>query len=233
MLTPQELQNKKFEKAVFGGYDMSQVDDFLDSIIGDYTDIYKENITLKSKMKVLVDKIEEYRSVDDEIRKMLYTAQTKAKEMIANAEKEASNIINEARSTAESSIIEMKASYDNEKEKLAAMKAETSQYAEQIKAILNKNIDVINTLIEAAPVKEVVQPKKEEEFVKASPDTFEFELSSDVLEVLPYGVAADLLKSDVSNAYGNIYAQRYEQMKQQLDIRYNTGSIELEVRNYV
>ena len=181
MLTPQELQNKKFEKAVFGGYDMSQVDDFLDSIIGDYTDIYKENITLKGKMKVLVDKIEEYRSVDDEIRKMLYTAQTKAKEMIANAEKEASNIINEARSTAESSIIEMKASYDNEKEKLAAMKAETSQYAEQIKAILNKNIDVINTLIEAAPVKEVVQPKKEEEFVKASPDTFEFELPKDFI----------------------------------------------------
>ena len=181
MLTPQELQNKKFEKAVFGGYDMSQVDDFLDSIIGDYTDIYKENITLKSKMKVLVDKIEEYRSVDDEIRKMLYTAQTKAKEMIANAEKEASNIINEARSTAESSIIEMKASYDNEKEKLAAMKAETSQYAEQIEAILNKYIDVINTLIEAAPVKEAVQPKKEEEFVKASPDTFEFELPKDFI----------------------------------------------------
>lgn len=57
-------------------------------------------------------------------------------------------------------------------------------------------------------------------------DTFEFELSSDVLECMPYGVAADLLKSDVSNAYGNIYAQRYEQMKNQLDIRYNTGMIE-------
>ncbi|MBQ7087095.1 MAG: DivIVA domain-containing protein, partial [Clostridia bacterium] len=143
--------------------------------------IYKENITLKSKMKVLVDKIEEYRSVDDEIRKMLYTAQTKSKEMIANAEKEANNIINEARSTAESSIIEMKASYDSEKDKLAAMKAETSQYAEQIKAILNKNIEVINTLIETAPVKEVVQPKQEEEFVKASPDTFEFELPKDFI----------------------------------------------------
>ena len=45
---------------------------------------------------------------------------------------------------------------------------------------------------------------------------------------MPYGVAADLLKSDVSNAYGNVYAQRYEQMKNQLDIRYNTGSIEFE-----
>lgn len=59
-------------------------------------------------------------------------------------------------------------------------------------------------------------------------DSYEFELSNDVLECMPYGVAADVLKSDVSNAYGNIYAQRYEQMKQQIDIRYNTGAIELE-----
>lgn len=61
-----------------------------------------------------------------------------------------------------------------------------------------------------------------------TPDSFEFELSSDVLECMPYGVAADVLKSDVSNAYGNVYAQRYEQMKNQLDIRYNTGCVEFE-----
>lgn len=59
-------------------------------------------------------------------------------------------------------------------------------------------------------------------------DVYTFELSSDVLEIMPYGVAGDVLKSDVSNAYGNIYSQRYEQMKQQLDIRYNTGSIKIE-----
>lgn len=57
---------------------------------------------------------------------------------------------------------------------------------------------------------------------------YTFELSSDVLEIMPYGVAGDVLKSDVSNAYGNIYSTRYENMKQQLDIRYNTGSIEFE-----
>ena len=56
-------------------------------------------------------------------------------------------------------------------------------------------------------------------------DSTEIELSADVLEIMPYGVAADLLKSDVSNAYGNVYANRYEQLKQQIDIRYNTGSI--------
>lgn len=59
-------------------------------------------------------------------------------------------------------------------------------------------------------------------------DDFEFELSYDVLEVMPYGVASDLLKSDVSNAYGNVYAKRYEELKSQLDIRYNTGAIEFE-----
>ena len=58
-------------------------------------------------------------------------------------------------------------------------------------------------------------------------DNYTFELSDDVLEIMPYGVAGDLLKSDVSNAYGNIYSQRYEQMKQQLDTRYNMGFIEI------
>lgn len=58
-------------------------------------------------------------------------------------------------------------------------------------------------------------------------DTYTFELSDDVLEIMPYGVAGDLLKSDVSNAYGNIYSQRYEQMKQQLDLRYSLGFIEI------
>ena len=50
-------------------------------------------------------------------------------------------------------------------------------------------------------------------------DNYEFEVSSDVLEVMPYGIAADLLKSDISAGYGNIYAERYESMKQMLDTR--------------
>lgn len=52
-------------------------------------------------------------------------------------------------------------------------------------------------------------------------DTYEFELPQDCLEVIPYGVAADLLKSDVSTQYGQIYSQRYETMLQRLDPRYS------------
>ncbi len=61
-----------------------------------------------------------------------------------------------------------------------------------------------------------------------SADSTELELSDDVLEIMPYGIAADLLKSDVSNAYGNIYANRYNELKQQLDPRYSMGNIYIE-----
>lgn len=60
-------------------------------------------------------------------------------------------------------------------------------------------------------------------------DTYIFEVSDDALEVAIYGVAADLLKSDISNQYGQIYSQRYETMLQRLDPRYNTGTIYIEL----
>lgn len=57
---------------------------------------------------------------------------------------------------------------------------------------------------------------------------YEFELTNDVLEIMPYGVAGDLLKSDVSAEYGNIYSTRYESMKQMLDPRYQFTSVYIE-----
>lgn len=59
-------------------------------------------------------------------------------------------------------------------------------------------------------------------------DNYKFELTDDVLEIMPYGIAADLLKSDVSSQYGKIYANRYEELKQMLDPRYENGSITIE-----
>jgi hypothetical protein len=58
--------------------------------------------------------------------------------------------------------------------------------------------------------------------------TYEFELSADALEVMPYGIAADLLKSDISAEYGSVYGTRYESMKQSLDTRYAMPSIYIE-----
>ncbi len=67
-----------------------------------------------------------------------------------------------------------------------------------------------------------------ERITSKTKDSYEFELSADVLEIMPYGIAADLLKSDVSADYGVIYEKRYESMKQNLDPRYQLGSIYIE-----
>ena len=63
---------------------------------------------------------------------------------------------------------------------------------------------------------------------KTKDKVYEFELSADVLEIMPYGVASDLLKSDVSAEYGSVYGARYEAMKQMLDSRYQTQMISVE-----
>ena len=55
---------------------------------------------------------------------------------------------------------------------------------------------------------------------KTKDKAYEFELSADVLEVMPYGIAGDLLKSDVSTEYGAVYSNRYQEMLSRLDHRY-------------
>lgn len=67
-----------------------------------------------------------------------------------------------------------------------------------------------------------------ERITSKTKDSYEFELSNDVLEIMPYGIAGDLLKSDVSTEYGEAYAARYETMLQRLDSRYQLNSITIE-----
>ena len=67
-----------------------------------------------------------------------------------------------------------------------------------------------------------------ERITEKTKDTYEFELTPDVLEILVYGVAADLLKSDVSAEYGSIYATEYEKLLNRLDPRYAMTSIYIE-----
>lgn len=67
-----------------------------------------------------------------------------------------------------------------------------------------------------------------ERITENTKDTYQFELSEDVLEIMPYGIAGDLLKSDVSAEYGSIYSTRYETMLDRLDPRYQMTSVYIE-----
>jgi cell division initiation protein len=92
MLTPQEVSTHSFAKASFGGYNMAMVDEFLDELTDDYTALYKENAALKAKLKVLVEKVEEYRATEDSMRATLLTAQRMADSIVKEAEQKLGDI---------------------------------------------------------------------------------------------------------------------------------------------
>ena len=102
MFTPQEVSEKTFPKtsALTAGYNMAAVDEFLDPLTEDYTALYKENAALKAKLKVLAEKIEEYRSTEDAMRTTLVTAQKLATKLVQEAQTQKDEILNEARAEA-------------------------------------------------------------------------------------------------------------------------------------
>ncbi|MEG1987955.1 MAG: DivIVA domain-containing protein [Oscillibacter sp.] len=104
MLTPQEVSTHAFAKAMMGGYNMAMVDEFLDELTDDYTALYKENAGLKAKMKVLVEKVEDYRSTEDSMRATLLTAQKMADSIIHEAEVKRDQVLAQAEMEARTRI---------------------------------------------------------------------------------------------------------------------------------
>ena len=146
MLTPQEVSEHAFAKASFGGYNMAMVDEFLDVLTADYTTLYKENATLKAKMKVLVDKVEEYRSTEEAMRKALLTAQKMADELLKNAETEA-----------KARIAELQQDIRSEQMRLTAAQNATAAYVGKLKELYQHEMDYLNGLSKlSAPAEPVV-----------------------------------------------------------------------------
>ena len=140
MLTVQEIQAVNFEKAVFGGYDMKAVDEFLEHITEDFAALQKENAALKSKMKVLVDKIEEYRSVEDGMRRALVSAQSIAQETLDKSKTEAEQLLLKARTEAESRIENYRMQIAEEGKKLEEAKTKNAEFVAQLSAVYEEQL---------------------------------------------------------------------------------------------
>jgi len=135
MLTPQEVSERAFQKASFGGYNMSQVDEFLDVLTGDYSALYSENAVLKSKMKVLVDKVEEYRSTEEAMRKALMTAQRMADDLVKEAERKKADILHEAEGEALRRKEEIARELEAEEFRLRKAQQTTAQFVDKVRAL--------------------------------------------------------------------------------------------------
>ena len=102
MFTPQQIDQISFSQAkrAKSGYDMDEVDAFLEPLTEDYVTLYKENALLKSKMRVLVGKLEEYRKNEAAMKDAVVNAQRSAEKTIRDAEMKAAAVLANANTQA-------------------------------------------------------------------------------------------------------------------------------------
>ena len=146
MFTPKELQEKTFDKAVFGGYDMQAVDEFLEPLTQDYITLYKENSVLKSKMKILVEKLEEYREQELSMKKALVAAQQTSESIVAEAQKKAAGILNDAEAAALGKASDLKQDFAAEQQRVERARAAAQDYIEALEREIRQHLDRLETL---------------------------------------------------------------------------------------
>ena len=158
-MTVQEIQEIGFEKAVFGGYDMKSVDTFLERVAEEFAAMQKENAAMKAKMKVLVDKIEEYRGRENNMGRVLSIAE----ETLDRAKQEAASIVASAKSETADKLKATQAEIDTEAQKLEAARKNTVEFIARVSSVYQAQA---KALVELAKSEKLVrqpqdQPKQE------------------------------------------------------------------------
>ena len=139
MITAQDIQEKTFEKA-FNGYNMGQVDEFLDEMAAEITAMAKENAALKGKMRVLVEKVEEYRQTEDSMRLALLSAQKLSAQIESEAREKADAVMAEAQQASDRLTRAAREGIANEEAKLAEAKKVTEKFFEHMRTVCEKQI---------------------------------------------------------------------------------------------
>jgi len=152
MLTPQDIAEKPLSKVRFGGYDMGEVDDFLEEVTEDYSALYKENAILKGKLKVLVEKVEEYRTTEDSMRMALLTAQKVSENIKIDADKQREAVLRDAKEEIKAKLAETAKRVADEEHRLSVAAKETSKFIELSQAVMARHSEFLAKLEAATRV---------------------------------------------------------------------------------
>ena len=178
MFTPQQIDQISFGRSTFGGYDMQQVDEFLEPLTEDYVTLYKENALHKSKMRVLVGKLEEYRKNEASAKEAMVNAQKTCDKMIREAEAKCAQMMSNATATASRTTV-------NHDALVAAENARVDEARKTANAKINELQEQLNTCIQAlerikganTPAPKAAAPKVEAP--KAEPVVFDSDAVAD------------------------------------------------------
>ena len=140
MITAQDIREKTFEKSRMNGYDMASVDDFLEELAEDIGAAQKENAVLKSKMKVLVDKIEEYRANEEALNMAILSAQKLAVQIESEARQRAAAMIEDAERQVKAKVGSIQDQTAAEERRLSDAQTATKIFLDKAKALCSEHL---------------------------------------------------------------------------------------------
>ena len=143
MLTPHDIENKIFKVSI-KGYNVGQVDDFLQEVCDSYIELYAENKKNKEDIERLLGAVDKYKSMEGTIRDALSVADRKTDKIERDADIRAKEIIRSAERTAESIIAGAEQKIAEEAHRLESIKRETELYKSKIVELLNAQLKLID-----------------------------------------------------------------------------------------
>lgn len=179
MITAQDIRERTFERARINGYDPASVDDFLDQLADEVAASQKENAVLKQKMKVLVDKIEEYRTNEEALNLALLSAQKLAVQIEKEAKDRAAAMLADAERQVKARVGSIEEETEIQNRRLADAQAATAKYFDAVRALCGeqlKKLDAISGDYVPAAEETVEEAEVVEEAPKAEP-AYDFDLS--------------------------------------------------------
>lgn len=194
MFTPQQIEQIAFSRATFGGYDMQSVDEFLEPLTEDYITLYKENALLKSKMRVLVGKLEEYRKNEASMKDAIINAQKTCDMMVKEAETKCTQMLSDASSMASENAKNAEALIAEEDARVEEARRAAAAKIEALESQLKNCLDTLEQIRLAN--RPVAKP--------ASPAMYDFDNEADEDEpvVDPADIVADEIASNLEALVG-------------------------------
>ena len=144
MITPLDIENKKFNKQMMNGYNVEEVDEFLDQILVDYEKNYKDLSTQNAKIEELTNSLNHYKNIETTLQNTLVMAQTTAEEVKNVAKQQSEQIINEAKKQADEMLSNSK---ENSKRTLDDLNQQIQMKEKEIDD-LKKQFDIYKAKME-------------------------------------------------------------------------------------
>lgn len=146
MITPLDIENKKFSKQMMNGYSVEEVDDFLDDLTADYSRNYKESTELKAKVEELTQNLEHYKTIEETLQSTLVMAQTTAEDVRKVAQQQADQIITEAKGIAQKKASDIDNEIMAKKKELDDVKKQFDIYKAKMESLLISQLELLKDI---------------------------------------------------------------------------------------